>query len=238
MLELSDEIDRAVSGLRARRSPSAGAEARVLAALELRLAGPPAGGDGGGASAGPGAIDGVWVAKVVGATAAMTAGGLALVRAGAVVLGLAGSPAEPVRTSEVAPVAASEVVSEQPQPPLQSDEPIAAQREVAKPQPRGAAAPEAAPKLGADDLEAELALIREARTRADPSEALELLDEHARDFAVGTLADEREALRAVALCKLERLAEARAVTRSLAESRPSSPLLDRVHEGCPALADG
>ena len=47
MVEHDERMRRAVTGLRASRSPTPGAEARVLAAVELQLGGP----DGGGGSA-------------------------------------------------------------------------------------------------------------------------------------------------------------------------------------------
>ncbi|MFV8755209.1 hypothetical protein ACNOYE_32065 [Nannocystaceae bacterium ST9] len=247
MLEHSDPIDRAVAELRARRSPPVDAEARVLAALELEFAGPPGGGGGDGSAslAGGGApITAIWVAKVIGAGTAMTAGGLALLRAGAIVVGMAADASEP---SEPTQAMASEQLEAATREPIVR-EPIAVE-------PRPASEP-ASPKLGVeasarvsdepepdaapisvDDLEAELALVRAARAQDDPERALEQLDEHARKFPQGSLADEREALRVVALCKLDRLAQARTAARSLVASRPRSPLLDRVREGCPALAD-
>lgn len=249
MLERSDGIDQAVAGLRARRSPPPDAEARVLAGLELTLGGPPAGGGSAAASSGAGSIHAVWVAKVIAATVAMTAGGLSLVRAGVIVVGLAGDGKPPTRAEAREPTISAST-SEPVEPEQPTSEPIlrtpsapilltpsepAIERE---PKPESLATkPASAPPIhAANDLEAELALIRDARAQTDPQHALTRLDDHARTFPSGSLADEREALRVLALCKLDRLAQARTAARALVESRPSSPLLDRMREGCPVLA--
>ncbi len=241
MREHSDEIDRAAAGLRASRSPPPEVEARVFAALELRLAGPAPGGGGGDGGGGAAPVDAAWLAKVVGATAAMTTGGLALVRAGALVLGVASGPNEPSRVETVEPARAldqrdreqrraSNVV-------MHTSPPEPEPTRMHEPEPRVRVGP-ASTRARIDDaseIEAELALIREARARSDPDQALELLDEHARRFSKGALLDEREALRAIALCKLDRLAEARMIAAALIESRPRSPLIDRMRDACPAL---
>ncbi len=75
-----------------------------------------------------------------------------------------------------------------------------------------AAAPPDAPLPLAADLEAELALLRAAQDalRTDAARALSLADEHARRFADGTLAQEREVVAIEALAALSRSAEARA----------------------------
>ena len=95
MVEHDELMRRAVAGLRSRRSPAPGTEARVLAAIELQLGGGPTGGGepamgGGGGSAAAGGssapVTVAWIAKVVGATAGLTASGLLLLRLGAGVL--------------------------------------------------------------------------------------------------------------------------------------------------------
>jgi hypothetical protein len=234
-----DEMDQGVAGLRVRRSPPQGAEARVLAGLEGMLGGPPAGGGG----AAP--ISAGWVVKVIAATVAMTAGGLALVRIGAIVISMGGggSEAAPVEVREdAASVPVNGAIEQEQQParepillPTPSEPAIERER---TPDSLATAEPANAPLPSqASDLEAELAMIRDARAQTDPEQALTRLDDHARTFPSGALADEREALRVIALCKLDRLTPARSAARALVESRPSSPLLDRMREGCPALAD-
>lgn len=87
----------------------------------------------------------------------------------------------------------------------------------------------------APDLGSEVALLGEAQRRlrsGDARGALDALDEHARRFGGGALGPEREAARILALCKLGRRDEARALADRFLASAPSSPLSQRVREAC------
>jgi hypothetical protein len=75
-----------------------------------------------------------------------------------------------------------------------------------------------------------------ALDRAEPGAALRLLDQHAHAFAKGALADEREALRVSALCRLGRADEARALRAKLAADLARSPLRARIEHDCAPLA--
>jgi hypothetical protein len=83
-------------------------------------------------------------------------------------------------------------------------------------------------------LEDELPLLRgaqEALRSGDAARALAFLNEHARRFPNGALAEERKAVHAIASCKLEAKtgeAEAEAFLRD----NEGSPLADRVREAC------
>jgi hypothetical protein len=85
------------------------------------------------------------------------------------------------------------------------------------------------------DLEGEVRLLEEADAelrRGDADAALARLSEHASRYPAGTLADEREGVRAIALCRAGRLAEGKAVAdRFLAAARKSS-LATRVRTAC------
>jgi hypothetical protein len=78
----------------------------------------------------------------------------------------------------------------------------------------------------ADDLAAELALLRRARaalTGGTPAEALPLLDEFERRFGAGHLAEEGALLRVQALCDSGARARARAAAEQLVRRFPDSP---------------
>lgn len=91
-----------------------------------------------------------------------------------------------------------------------------------------------------DELPAETALLRRAQaalaahTATSADDALAALDEHARRFPSGTLAEERDATRALALCAAGRVAEAQSAARSFLAAHPTSPLAHRVRSACPA----
>jgi outer membrane protein assembly factor BamD (BamD/ComL family) len=100
--------------------------------------------------------------------------------------------------------------------------------------PASAPAAPAAPVAAAatrSDLDVELALLQEAqgalRTN-DGARALRLLDEHARSFPNGALAEESEAARVFALREVGRTEEARDVAARFLREHPRSPLAPRV----------
>jgi hypothetical protein len=83
----------------------------------------------------------------------------------------------------------------------------------------------------APTLEAELALLEQAR-RSAPSDALRALEQHRQQFEHGMLADEREALRVETLCALGRAAEATTAAESFLAANPQSPLRSRLEPAC------
>ena len=68
----------------------------------------------------------------------------------------------------------------------------------------------------------------------DAERALSLLDQQSAAHAQGELREERAAARVVALCKLGRTTEARAVAESFLRENPRSLLADRVRAACPS----
>lgn len=84
-------------------------------------------------------------------------------------------------------------------------------------------------------LAAEMRLLARANTAmraGNPAQALATLDEHARTFAAGQLAPERDYQRAVALCELGRKDAARKVVAAFARSHPKSPLRSKAEGVC------
>ena len=107
--------------------------------------------------------------------------------------------------------------------------------EPAPPAPPAAAAP-AAP-AAVDPLEAEtrgLGAAHGALKDGDPAKALALLDAQSTAYADGQLREERAAARILALCKLGRADEARALAARFLADNPRSPLADRVRGACAA----
>jgi hypothetical protein len=249
MVEHDELMRRAVEGLRASRSPTPGAEARVLASLELQLGGPPDPGggpstDGGaGMTAGSAASTGTsatmaWVAKVVGATTALTAGGLLAIQVG--IGALQGPTADQQAVADevvaVAETQPEKTHAQQAQPPEEEELEAIPVTAGALPKPRVQVPTQVEVDL-TDALAAELALIEAAKRASTPSVALERLEQHAREFPNGTMASEREALAVVALCQLDRPQDARTRARSLVAKRPGLPLLQRMRSECPVLTD-
>lgn len=84
-------------------------------------------------------------------------------------------------------------------------------------------------------LNDELELLRAAQVslrQGNAQLALDTLDNHARRFPTGTLSQERDATRAIALCELNRLDQGRAAARRLLEKSPLSPLAARIYRSC------
>lgn len=79
----------------------------------------------------------------------------------------------------------------------------------------------------------ELGLLQRARmavARKDFASAMPLLEEHARRFGTGRLAEEREALRVRALAGLGRDTDARRAAADFAKRFPRSPLVSAVEQ--------
>jgi hypothetical protein len=77
-----------------------------------------------------------------------------------------------------------------------------------------------------------LARARAALLDADPGQALARLDEHARRFPDGVLSEERQALRAVALCEAGRDADGHAAAKAFLREHPQAALAERVRGAC------
>ena len=87
---------------------------------------------------------------------------------------------------------------------------------------------------GADPPD-ELGLVRamqQALRSGDASRALALAGEHTRRFPRGTLAEEREGVRAVAQCQLAAPAARATILQGFARRHPSSPYETRVKAAC------
>lgn len=104
----------------------------------------------------------------------------------------------------------------------------------AGPGPAGTNAPPTAASAPVG-VAAELALIRasdQLLRDGKASEALAKLDEHARRFPAGALAEERSASRIFVLCALGRTTEAKSAAKAFLTSRPHSPHAARVRGSC------
>jgi hypothetical protein len=119
----------------------------------------------------------------------------------------------------------------------------AAPRTVARDSSRPGAAPrssaparvEAESASAAEALAQELALLDDASaaaSRGEPSQALEVLAEHARRFPHGQLEDARRATRVQVLCDLGRTEDARAEAAALRRDRPDSAVAARTEKTC------
>ena len=88
-----------------------------------------------------------------------------------------------------------------------------------------------------DPLTQESALLRKAnaaRAAGQLERALDLLDNHARRFPAGQLADGRRRARIRVLCDLGRIAQARGEAAALAHARPDDPLARQSLSICAA----
>lgn len=87
---------------------------------------------------------------------------------------------------------------------------------------------------GASELEAEARLLEQADAdlrRGDPNGALLRLAEHAAKYPSGALREERQGIRAIALCRAGKEEGKSAAERFLARS-PSSSLASRIRAAC------
>jgi RNA polymerase sigma factor (sigma-70 family) len=164
-----------------------------------------------------------------------------MIVAGAAAVGLVVAR-EPARASEPPPPPAAPTQVERASAPGPSaetkvEEEVAAAPSEEAPPPvsqdmrKRTSAPEA-PDAGAR-LAEEVAAIDRARARlgaGDPAGALAAIEEHARRFPQGTLADVREAARVEALCGLGDEARASAAARLLVREFPASAVAQRFAE--------
>lgn len=139
---------------------------------------------------------------------------------------------EPVAAPPTASVAPS-VVAPQPTsvaPPVRASTPREAHSVAATPvASEPSAAPSVAPARG--DLAREAELLRSA-LGAPPARALSLLDDHAREFPRGALAEERDAQRVVTLCQLGRRDEASVSYTRFVAAFPGSIHRARLERTC------
>jgi len=113
--------------------------------------------------------------------------------------------------------------------PVESLAPVpTVEKRVATPQPVVQDSPQST-------LEAELALLRDAKKALDDGNAtrsLAILDEHQRKFPSGVLVEERASTRVLALCAAGRTAEARTSAHDFLQQYPRSPSAPRVRGSC------
>lgn len=86
----------------------------------------------------------------------------------------------------------------------------------------------------ADDIDAQLVLITQAQRaleRGEPSAALSALARHEREYPRGSLAPERDGLRAIASCDAKR-SNGRTLAERFVAANPSSPLVARIRKSC------
>jgi hypothetical protein len=129
-----------------------------------------------------------------------------------------------------APPATPEPAAESKPGAARSPAPPAAPVRPSEPEP---AAPAPRPT---DPLEGEIRGLGEAHGAlkdGDPARALALLDEQSAAYADGQLRQERDAARVLALCKLGRTDDGRALAARFLAENPRSPLTDRVRAACP-----
>jgi hypothetical protein len=247
MVELDDRLLRDLARLQQRSGPPPGAEQRVRAALGAALGPDLGGGDDGGSALGDGGstfgelgklgsagLGGgssklALVVKVMAATAAVTGVGVLIVNLGLMPTQQAGQAAKaPVDVA--APKPSSDAPHSTEHPPLTSEAPILVTPLVEPPirVQRPTAHDE-------DPLEAEVALLEQARDTDDPTARLQLLEQHHQRFHAGLFAAERESLRIATLCELDRLDAARQAAEEFLLAHPRSPLRLRMRAACPDL---
>lgn len=102
------------------------------------------------------------------------------------------------------------------------------------PPPPSVIAPKPAPAPKKPSVEDELVLLQQAQAAmggGDPARALALLDEHAKRFPSGALAEEREGQRVLARCALGR-PDAQSGAEKFLASHPDAPVASRVRKVC------
>ncbi len=129
------------------------------------------------------------------------------------------------------------VIAPSPAPPTRREEPVPERPSSATTTTTTARnrAPAPATRRARSDLEAEVRLLQEADAelrRRDPEAALARLAEHASKYPSGTLAQEREGIRVIALCRAGRLPEGRAAAERFLSQAPKSSLATRVRAAC------
>lgn len=145
------------------------------------------------------------------------------------------APADPVTEVDLDPAAAPAPAPAR----TKSDPPRRrARRTAPKPGSQDRAAMPGGPggPDGPGGVDAEVQLlgrIRRALAAGDPTRALHLADEHARQFSRGKFAGEREVLAVRALCAQGKSTRARARADAFARKNPGSHLVGRIRAACP-----
>lgn len=113
--------------------------------------------------------------------------------------------------------------------------------DIADPVPSETAAPRSAMPPREDPLTTEARLIGDAQRailRGDFPRASRFLEQHERQFPLGTLEPERSSLRVDLLCATGSLREARAAAARFRARHPASPLERRWQQSCPRFEKG
>ena len=148
------------------------------------------------------------------------------------------STASPAPEPTASAVAADTTVPGFPSPNAIANEPVRNPLDVVPPSGSSpSAAPSASPTSStpADTLQEEMKLLAAAHaelSRGNPSGALLLLDEHAAKFPRGTMAPERRATRAMALCKAGRTEEGLREVTALYGPDSKSPMAQKIAHAC------
>ena len=141
-------------------------------------------------------------------------------------------PAARAPTSAAIPPAVVDPGGEVPPAPAPVPEPLPAER-VRK--PKSATVPTPPPIVDASALEREAALVaasQRALAQNRPERALDLLEQHARTFPHGGMAEDRDALRVVALCAAGRTDDAATQRTKFFRRWPKSLHASRVRAAC------
>ena len=91
------------------------------------------------------------------------------------------------------------------------------------------------PHSRAADLEGEMKLLRQADAalrRGDSAAALAALNKHAALYPTGVLSQEREGVRAIALCSAGSMSQGQAAARRFLAQASKSPLSSRIRSAC------
>ncbi len=90
-------------------------------------------------------------------------------------------------------------------------------------------------ELETGDLRGELSILRDAHQalrKGHPADALALLEQHAAKYPKGTLSEERQAARAIALCRAGEQRRGRQLAQRFLAKSPKSPLAGGVRSAC------
>lgn len=244
--DLNPDARRLVELARAGRTPGPDDKLRVAERLAVPLAAGAAASTAASAAkaattAKGGALLGSWGAKV-----ALV---LALGAVGTALLARGPQPAEPTRAASPAP-SPNPAPAQAPPAPRSPEQPALPQpwrpeEPLAKPEPprRDPAHATRAPASGAasttpsDELAEEAALLHRAQAAwrgGQSAQALELANQHAQRFPRSQLANERDVLRVLSLCKLGQTQAAKQMGARLLKKAKGSPWYQSVAESCAA----
>jgi hypothetical protein len=206
---------------------SAASAAKAAGAAEVA-------GTGAGNAAGASVLSGSGLLSSVGAkiAAVIAVAGLGT----AVVVGnLETQPAAPNAPRATSPAAAAPAL--QPAPAVMEEVPAEPAPIASAPKPPVVSAPAVHSTTPAHELAQEAALLHEAQSawRAGQSaQALQLANQHAQRFPRSQLADERDVLRVLSLCKLGQAQAAKQVGTRLLRKAKGSPWYPSVADSCAA----